>query len=137
MGRFSKSLLLAGLLLMLGHLGLSQQVNTTSGVALVNNSAASTAPIIAPPVIALPGSGTPVGAPVQVGINDPRGGAGYVKETTTVPGAESYVITPPSVALANNAGNLPAGTTVANTQPSASPQPGFRAGIAGTGNGAT
>src|SRR5438105_9602404 len=129
MGRFSKSLLLASLLLMLGHLGLSQQVNTTSGVAVVNNSAASTAPIIAPPVIALPGSGTPVGAPVQVGVNDPRGGAGYVKETTTVPGAESYGITPPSVALTGNPASAPAVNVAATTQPVGNAPVGFRPGI--------
>ena len=137
MGRFSKVFVLTGLLLVLGHLGFSQQVNTTSGVAVVNNTPASTAPIIAPPAIALPGSGTPVGAPVPVGVNDPRAGAGYVKETTIVPGAESYVISPPSVAVTGNPASAPAVNVAATTQPVGNAPVGFRPGIAGTSNGAT
>ena len=131
MGRLSKFLGSANLLLVLGSIGFSQQVDTTSGVAVVNNSPSSTAPIVAPPLIALPGSGTPTGVPVQVGVNDPRGGSGYVKETSVVSGVESFVITPPTVSLSAGGSNS-AAAAVGNTRPSVAKSngpAGFRAGI--------
>ena len=68
MGRLCRFLGLAGLLLAVGHCGFAQQVNTSTGTAVVGNTVvmpAAAPVIIAPPAVALPGSGTPVGAPVS------------------------------------------------------------------------
>jgi hypothetical protein len=105
MGRFCRFLGLAGLLLAMGHLGFTQQVNTSTGTAVVGNPAVMTngAPvIITPPAVTLPGSGTPVGAPVQVGVNDPRNPSGYVQESGPMVTSPSVLtITPPSVSVPN------------------------------------
>lgn len=105
MGRLCKFFGFAGLLLAVAHSGFAQQVNTSSGTAVVGNPAVMPvgAPIIiTPPVVALPGSGTPVGAPVQVGVNDPRNPSGYVQESGPMVAAPSVlIITPPAVSIPN------------------------------------
>jgi hypothetical protein len=105
MGRLCRFLGLAGLLLATGHFGFAQQVNTSTGTAVVGNPAVMTngAPvIITPPAVTLPGSGTPVGAPVQVGVNDPRNPSGYVQESGPMVTSPSVLtITPPSVSVPN------------------------------------
>src|SRR5256885_7691704 len=105
MGRLCRFFGFAGLLLVVGHLAVAQQVNTSSGTAVVSNPAVTPvgAPvIITPPTVALPGSGTPVGAPVQIGVNDPRSPSGYVQESGPMTSAPSVLtITPPAVTVPN------------------------------------
>ena len=105
MGRLCRFFGLAGLLLAVGHFGFAQQVNTSSGTAVVGNPVVTPvgAPvIITPPTVTLPGSGTPVGAPVQIGVNDPRNPSGYVQESGPMTTAPSVLtITPPAVAVPN------------------------------------
>lgn len=105
MGRLSRVLGLSVLLLTVGQLASAQQANTVTGAPTIGSQTPLPAavPLASPPAIALPGSGTPIGAPVQVGVNDPRNGSGYVQQT--IPAAatpESYIVNTPMVRAGTN-----------------------------------
>src|SRR5256885_230064 len=60
--------------------------------------------LLAPPNVALPGSGTPVGAPPQIGVNDARnGGAGAVYSPGSTNVQTNATIATPSATIGNNA----------------------------------
>ncbi len=120
MGRSRRFVELSGLsvlLLAAGQPLFSQQVNTTSSAAVVGSQTPLPAsiPVLAPPMVALPGSGTPVGAPVQVGVNDPRNGSGYVEQTGIAGTPEGYIVSTPMVSVPGTAANQSSANAAANT----------------------
>ena len=132
MGRLSWVLRLSVLLLAAGEWAFSQQPSTASGTTVIvmgsQTPLPSAAPVAAPPMIALPGSGTPIGAPVQVGVNDPRGGTGYVEQTVPAAGTpESYIVSAPKVAVMESV-SAPAVATNAPSSPLGG-NAGFRGGV--------
>jgi hypothetical protein len=121
MCRLSRFVGMSTLILAVGQYASSQQVNSQQPVT---NSASpvigsqtplpTPLPLATPPAIALPGSGVPAGGPVQVGVNDPRNGSGYVQQQgVAIP--ESYVVTPAMVAIPGS------GTNVAQSAAPSSP----------------
>jgi hypothetical protein len=95
---------------------------TPSGNAPVTSGAL---PLPAPPSAALPGSGTPVGAPPDVNVNNAaQGGSGaIVQPGAVVVGGEAYVNQPPAVATpVSTPQNIPGPEATAGieTVPSAS-----------------
>jgi hypothetical protein len=112
MGRFSRFLVISSLILAIGQYAVSQQGNgqqpATNSVSPVIGSQTplpTPLPLATPPAIALPGSGVPAGGPVQVGVNDPRNGVGYVTQQGVVT-PESYVVSPNMVAIPGSGTNV-------------------------------
>ena len=117
MGRLSSFLGLSVLLLAVGQWAFSQQTSTATGTTIMVTGSQTPLP-----------SAAPVAAPVQVGVNDPRGGTGYVKQTVPAAGTpESYIVSAPKVAVMESV-SAPA---VATNAPSASVggNAGFRGGV--------
>src|SRR5207237_397206 len=93
--------LLSSALLGISFAQSSNDANNQQGTATVQPSTAiDAARILAPPEAALPGSGTPMGAPVQMGVNDARnssGGAVNQPNGSSTSTSPALVVATPSV----------------------------------------
>ena len=109
MGRFSRFFGISTLILAMSQAGLSQQTQPvpTFGPAVVGSQTPLPAhlPLATPPAIALPGSGTPIGAPVQVGLNDAKNATGYVEQQGVVT-PDNYVVSPQMVFIPGSGNNV-------------------------------
>jgi hypothetical protein len=97
----------------------AQMISTSTGTAIPIYGNYQLAPLLAPPNVALPGSGTPTGAPPALGVNDPRGnavGAVYVPQSTlsVISGATGF--TAPAIVMGGTASNAPAVNEAENNE---------------------